>query len=62
MEYASNLPPPRTGLTVLGRIHRETEIDKDVLKYAFTQDHIRSFDTILRLAGWAGLYLDEYRI
>jgi DNA-binding phage protein len=59
--YYKTLPRINTDLTMVGRIARETGIDKMVLKYAFSTTQIRSFDTILRLAGWAGLYLDEYR-
>ena len=60
-KYAKSLPPTNTDLSTTGRIARETGLDKLVVKYSLEQEQIRSFDTVLKLAGWAGLYLDEYR-
>lgn len=59
--HARTLPPINTDLTLVGRIARETGIDRVVLKHMFNSRVIRSFETVLRLAGWAGLYLDEFR-
>lgn len=59
--YYKTLPPVYSDLGIAGRISRETGISRDVVKYALQFEVLRSFDVILRLAGWAGLYLDEYR-
>ena len=60
-KYYHSLEPTNTDLSMTGRIARETGLDRLVVKYALGEAQIRSFDTVLRLAGWAGLYLDEYR-
>ena len=59
--YYHSLEPVNTDLSMTGRIARETGLDRLVVKYALGEAQIRSFDTVLRLAGWAGLHLDEYR-
>lgn len=60
--YYKTLPPVHTDLGMAGRISRETGISRDVVKYALTFEVLRSFDVILKLAAWAGIYLDEYRM
>ena len=60
-KHYKTLPPVYTDLGMAGRISRETGISRDVVKYALQFNTLRSFDVILRLAGWAGIYLDEYR-
>lgn len=59
--YYHSLPPTNTDLSMTGRIARETGLDRLVVKFALGEYQIRSFDTVLKLAGWAHLFLDEYR-
>lgn len=59
MTYADTLPYHATkGLE--GRIAEEVGIPKETVRFAL-RGEIQSWRTICKLAGWAKLYLDEYR-
>jgi hypothetical protein len=46
--------------TVVGFISQETGVDRGTLRYA-QYGGVDSIRVICKLAGFAGLYLDEYR-
>lgn len=52
--------PPHMTLGKVGRISQEAGLARDTVMYALNGE-IQSWRTICKLAGWAGLYLDEYR-
>jgi hypothetical protein len=52
--------PGTNNISVAGYIAQQTGIDRGTIRYAMF-GNIDSWRNICKLAGWAKLYLDEYR-